>query len=302
MRRIQLTFILISILLLSCCGTATADEYPVIVCTSFPCYDFARAVVGEEGNVQMLIKPGAEVHSYEPTPADIMAIAQCDLFIYIGGESDVWVNDILASFGPDAPKTLRLFDCVEAIEVEHDHAHQDADEYDEHIWTSPVNAMLMVQAIADELCIAYESNAENYRTNADYYCAQISELDEEFREITANGVRRELVFADRFPLLYFACEYGLTYTSAFPNCSAESEPSARTIMDLIEKVRGEEIPVVYILELSNGKTAQTIAEESGAEVLTFYSVQNISEADFAAGETYVSLMHRNINALQEGLN
>ena len=119
-------------------GTALADELN-IVCTSFPCYDFARAVCADSANIRMLIKPGAEVHAFEPTPADIMALADCDLFIYIGGESDAWVEDILDSFGSDAPETLRLIETVEALESDHAHEHH-VSEYDEHIWTSPVNA------------------------------------------------------------------------------------------------------------------------------------------------------------------
>ena len=285
-------------------GCAFAGEYPTIVCTSFPCYDFARAVVGDQGHVQMLIKPGAEVHSYEPTPADIMAIAGCDLFVYVGGESDAWVEDILASFGSEAPETLRFFDYMEEFEeAQHDHAHDDhALEYDEHIWTNPKNAMVMVEALAEKICETYGLSSDVYRANADAYITEIAEIDAAFAEIAADSVRREMIFADRFPFIYFAHEYGIEWKAAFESCSSESEPSAKTMMELIDHIIRNDVPVVYTIELSNAKTAKTIANETGVEICTFHSVQNVTEVDFAAGETYVSLMNKNVEALQKGLN
>jgi len=286
--------------LLLCTAAAQADNLSV-VCTSFPCYDFARAVCGDAANIRLLIKPGAEVHAYEPTPADIMALADSDLFICIGGESDAWADDILESFGSEAPRTLRLIDSVEAVAVEHDHDHHET-EYDEHIWTSPVNAMSMVEAISNCFAEIDPAKGEAYSANSAAYIAEISAIDTEIREIVANSARKELVFADRFPFIYLAQEYGLDYVSAFASCSAESEPSAKTMMTLIERVINDKIPVVYTIELSTGKTAKAISEETGAEILTLHSVQTLSEADFTAGETYVTLMRKNIEALRKGLN
>lgn len=298
-----LIFMLAAALLM--CGTAFAGEYPDIVCTSFPCYDFARAVTGDKAHLSLLIKPGAEVHSYDPTPADIMSIADCDLFIYIGGESDAWVEDILSGFGDDAPETLRLFDCVEALEEVHaqkdapenEHAH----EYDEHIWTSPVNAQRMVRAIADKLTADFSNYSDAWKANADAYTDEIGQIDAQFRDIVAQGARRVMVFADRFPFLYFANEYGIEWVAAFDSCASESEPSAKTVVSLIERVKVEAIPVVYMLEMSNGKIAETISEETGAEIRTFHSIQNVTEAEFSGGETYVSLMKKNVEALKEGI-
>lgn len=288
------------------CGTAFAGEFPDIVCTNFPCYDFARAVTGDKANLHLLIKPGAEVHSYEPTPADIMRIAECDLFIYIGGESDAWVEDILSSFGEDAPETLRLFDCVEALEEvhahkeEHDDAH--AHEYDEHIWTSPVNAQRMVRVIADKLVDDYAAYGDAWSENADAYIDEIGKIDAQFRDIVAQGARQEMIFADRFPFLYFAEEYGIEWVAAFDSCSSESEPSAKVMMELIDRIIQDDVPVVYTIELSNQKTAKAIAAETGVEICSFYSVQNVTETDFSAGESYVSLMQKNVEALEKGLN
>lgn len=297
---IALTF---AFLLTAIC--ANASEKISIVCTSFPCYDFARAVADVSADIHLLIKPGMEVHSFEPTPADVLKLAGCDLFVYIGGESDAWAKDILESFGDEAPETLRLFDCIEELETaERDHAHAEehASEYDEHIWTSPVNAMAMVKTLGDKLTEISPENKTAFAENTLAYTAKIDELHSAFTDIVANAARNEMIFADRFPFIYFAREYELDYHAAFPTCAAESEPSAKTIAALIGKVIEDKIPVIYVLELSNGKTAQTIAGETGAEIRTFHSVQNVSEADFSAGETYVSLMQRNLEALREGLN
>lgn len=306
MRSVKRFFAVLLVAALLLGGSAFAGENPSIVCTNFPCYDFARAVTGGMADLRLLIKPGAEVHSFEPTPADIMAIADCDLFIYIGGESDAWVEDILSSFGSDAPDTLRMFDCVEAMEAEgeHDHEHEGAHahEYDEHIWTSPVNAQRMVRAVADKLNDDFSWNSDAWSANADAYIAQIGEIDAQFRDVVAHAARREMIFADRFPFLYFIREYGLDYVSAFTSCAAESEPSARVMMELIDRVVRDGVPAIYTIELSSGKTAQTIAEETGAMILCFHSIQNVSESDFSAGESYLSLMARNVEALKEGLN
>lgn len=310
----KLTTLLILFLCAALTGCAAAQpEAPAegikVVCTSFPCYDFARAVLDDAAEIRMLISPGAEVHSYEPSPSDILDISDCDLFVYIGGESDVWVDSILESLGGEAPRTLRLFDCVEALEEEtlaemtfHEHAGEEEEtEYDEHIWTSPRNAVRMVTAVADTMTeIAPELRGE-ITANAERYTGGIERVDARIREILTDARRDTIVFADRFPLLYFVREYGLDYTAAFPSCTSESEPSAHTVAALIDRIRAEEIPVVFRLELSSGRIADSIAEETGAAVRTFYSAQTISQTDFEGGETYVSLMERNVEALKEAL-
>ena len=294
--------ILASVLILILCGAFACAEGLNIVCTSFPCYDFVRAVAGNNANIRMLIKPGAEVHSYEPTPADIMALAECDLFVCIGGSSDAWAEDILSSFGGDAPETLRLIECVEAVAAEHGDNHHHEAEYDEHIWTSPVNAGKMVQSVSARLGEVDPQNASVYAENSSAYCSEISAIDADIREIVENAVRNELIFADRFPFIYLAEEYGIGYTSAFASCSSESEPSAKTMASLIKRVAENNIPVIYTIELSSGKTAKTIAEETGAEIAMLHSVQTVSETDFNAGVRYVDLMRQNVEALRKGLN
>lgn len=303
MRLLKRIFLVILSAALCACSASFAQEKISIVCTSFPCYDFARAVAGESAQVRLLIKPGAEVHSYEPTPADVLAIADCDLFVYVGGESDTWVEDILDTFGEDGPRQLRFFDCVEALEeAEHEGEHDHAAEYDEHIWTSPKNAVRMVKAMQDELCAIMPGMSEKLQANAQAYIDQIEEIDAAFERVVESGKRREMIFADRFPFLYFAKEYDIEWYAAFDSCSSESEPSAKTMMELLNRILEDDIPVVYTIELSNEKTAKAIADETGVEICTFYSVQNVTEADFSAGESYVSLMLKNVAALERGLN
>ena len=295
--------VLICALALLMCAAARAELN--IVTTNFPCYDFARAVTGGRANVTMLLKPGTEAHAYDPTPADILAIGGADLFVYIGGESDAWADGILSGFDGEGPAVLRMMDCVAEL-VEEDepegHAHDDgAPEYDEHIWTSPVNASAMVSALGDALAQIDPSASEIYRDSADGYANQILALDAEIRGIVDGAKRRTLVFADRFPFIYFTREYGLDALAAFPSCTADTEPSAKIVLELIQKVASEGIPAVYTIELSNQTLARTVSEETGAKILTLNSMQTVSQADFDAGETYLTLMARNIEALREGL-
>ena len=275
-----------------------------IVCTDFPCYDFARQAAGESAEIRMLLKPGTEAHAFDPTPTDILAIGEADLFVYIGGESDAWAEGILDSFGGDGPATLRMMDCIDGlIEEEGEaHAHEDGPEYDEHIWTSPVNAMAMARAAGEALASVDPDNAETYSANAEAYAETIGSLDAALRDMVANARRRTLVFADRFPFVYLTRTYGLDYLAAFPSCTADTEPSAQTVMSLINRVAQEHIPAIYTIEMSTQAIARTVAEETGAEILTLQSMQTVSEADFEAGASYVSIMSENLEALQKGLN
>lgn len=282
-----------------------------VIATNFPLYDFASHVAGDAANVTMLISPGTEVHAYDPTPKDMIAVQECDLLLYIGGDSEGWVDTLLSAV-TDGPQTLRLMECVETIEAEHEHEHEHEDEhehdhengviqYDEHIWTSPVNAMKMVQMIADSLSEADPENAPLYQENAAAYIAEISVLDGEFRAAIDACEEPLMVFADRFPMAYFAQEYGIEVIAAINGCSTDSEPSAQQMQLIIDTVRGQQIPCVYIIEMSTGRVAQTVAAETGCEVQSMHSCQNVTKDEMAAGETYVSLMRRNLAALQAGL-
>ncbi|MER2026195.1 MAG: metal ABC transporter substrate-binding protein [Lachnospiraceae bacterium] len=284
-----------------------------IVTTIFPQYDFVRAIAGGTGavNVRMLLSPGEEVHSYEPTPLDIKEIQNCDLFIYVGAENDVWVDRILENMGDKRPETLRLVDLTETVAEEsvegmmeekgHDHEESREEEADEHVWTSPVKAAEITEAIAQKIAELDPANADDYLANAQDYEAKILDLDAQFRQIAENAERKVLVFGDRFPIRYFAEGYGLDYFAAFPGCSSESEPSASTLAFLIDKVREEEIPVVFSIEFSNGNIARAICESTGAVQRTYNSCHNVTKEQMENGATYVSLMSENLEAVREAL-
>ena len=191
---------------------------------------------------------------------------------------------------------------------DHDHDHEedehDSDEveYDEHIWTSPKNAIVLCRAVCDAICKADPANEDFYRANCEDYCAQLKTLDARFADLCASAPHKLLVFADRFPMLYFCREFGLDYRAAFHGCSGDTEPSLATIKYLIDKVEDEDIPVVYTIDFGTKKVAAVVSECTGAAVDTLYSMQTVSRADFDAGETYLTLMERNYEALRKGLN
>lgn len=297
------TLILIATLLSLCTGCGSDSEHNDklnIVATIFPQYDFARAIAGDAADITMLLAPGAETHSYEPTPKDIKAIENCDIFIYVGGESDSWIDGILESVDTNKMKIISLMKIVEPLEEENGEEHNG--EYDEHVWTSPVNAVKICKTIAQAMCDADPKNADLYNKNCESYTAKLTELDKTFRETVSSAARKMLVFGDRFPLLYFVKEYGLEYMAAYPGCASSTEPSPSVIAELINTVKNENIPIVFKIELSNGNIVETISEATGAKVVTFYSCHNISKDDFYKGETYLSLMTKNIQSLKEALN
>ncbi|MDR1216610.1 MAG: metal ABC transporter substrate-binding protein [Treponema sp.] len=293
-----------------------ADGKVVVTATIFPPYDFVRQIAGDKVSLKMLLPPGAESHSFEPTPQDIIAIQRSKLFIYGGGESDEWVERILESMDVSAMKLVSLMDCVDVVEeeiVEGMQAEKEAQsafksigvttspEYDEHVWTSPKNVVRIVRVITDALCEIDVANAEVYRQNAVAYTAKLDALDEEFQAVVTNGSRRTIVFGDRFPFRYFADAYGLAYFAAFPGCSTDTEPSAATVAFLIDKVKTEQIPVIFHIELSNERMADIIAESTGAEKLLLHACHNISKRDFDAGKTYLDFMQANVKSLQTSL-
>ena len=333
MKRIASLFLALVLAFSLCACTVPvekADDGKIqIVATLFPYYDFARAIVGERADVTLLLSPGREAHSFEPTPLDAVTISEADVFLYNGGEGEYWVDSMLDAAGEHITVVARMMDYVDALgeefsegmqgadehehEHDHDHDHDDHDhdeeahdsdavEYDEHIWTSPKNAVLLCRAVCDAICQADPENADFYRANCDDYCAQLEALDARFADLCENAPRKLLVFADRFPMLYFCREFGLNYRAAFHGCSGDTEPSLATIKFLIDKVEEESIPVVYTIDFGTKKVAAVVSECSGAAVGTLYSMQTVSRADFDAGETYLTLMERNYEALRKGLS
>lgn len=277
-----------------------------IVTTIFPQYDFARQVAGDKAEISMLLYPGAESHSFEPTPQDIIKIREADLFIYTGGESDTWIKNLIKSSELNSSKVISLMETVEQDDLifeEHSHeGNMHNDYYDEHVWTSVENAQEVVEEICERLCVIDPSNKAYYELNAKNYISRLEELDAKFENIVEASKRKEIVFGDRFPFKYFAHEYGLNYYSAYPGCSAEAEPDAQTVSDLIDLVNNRKIPIVFYVEFSNEKTADVICEATNAKKLLFHSCHNVTKAEFESGITYIDLMNKNAENLREGLN
>ena len=300
---------LIAALLCLClmlCGCTAQPEKPhdetklQIVCTSFPAYDFAREIAGDRAELTLLIKPGSEVHSYEPTPKDMIRIQESDLFICNGGESEQWAKTLIT---PEL-NTIYMMGCVDTVEESADGIYNAEDgepELDEHVWTSPLNAIKISKEICNALCKLDADNAEAYKTNFTAYKAQLMALDREFRQVIKNSGKHTLVFADRFPMRYFALEYGLDCYAAFPGCSSETEPSAKTVAYLIDRVREDKIPAVLYMEFSNQKMADVICEDTGCKKLPFYSAHSVSAEQFEQGVSYLDLMRINLNSLKEAL-
>jgi len=283
-----------------------------VVTTIFPPYDFARAVSGGLADVTMLIDPGAEVHSFDPTTQDIIKIQNCDVFIYIGGENDAWVDTVLGSMDTSDKTIIKLMDAVTPVEEEtvegmqaeekSETSGEEGPEFDEHIWTSPKNAMLMVDAIADAMAKADSANADAYKKNAADYNAQIKAVDERIQGIVDKAPQKLIVVADRFPFRYFVDEFGLNYVAAFSGCSAESDVSAGTLAYIIDKVKENNIKYIYYIELSNKQVAEAVSEQTGAQTLLLHSCHNVTKADFDAGVTYVKLWQKNADNLEKGLD
>ena len=300
---------LIAALLCLClvlCGCTAQPEKPhdetklQIVCTSFPAYDFAREIADDRAELTLLIKPGSEVHSYEPTPKDMIRIQESDLFICNGGESEQWAKTLVT---PEL-NTIYMMDCVDTVEESADGIYNAEDgepELDEHVSTSPLNAIKISEEICNALCKLDTDNAEAYKTNFTAYKAQLMALDREFRQVIKNSGKHTLVFADRFPMRYFALEYGLDCYAAFPGCSSETEPSAKTVAYLIDRVREDKIPAVLYMEFSNQKMADVICEDTGCKKLPFYSAHSVSAEQFEQGVSYLDLMRINLNSLKEAL-
>lgn len=309
MKRFCAALLTAALLLCSGCGAGAPDEGGDsrlrVVATDFPAYDFARAVCGDAAVVTMLLPPGAESHSYEPKPSDLVSVRECALFICVGGEGDAWVETLLDAAEPQG-SVLRMMDCVPLLEEEitegmtshESRGEGEVVEYDEHVWTAPENAAAITRAIAEEMERLDADNGEVYAGNAEAYENQIETLDGEFRDFFATVKNKTMVFGDRFPLRYFAQAYGLACYAAFPGCSAQTEPSAATVAFLTDKVRREGLTTVYYIEFSNHLVADSIAEADGVSTAMFHSCHNVSQKELDDGATYVSLMEGNLEMLR----
>ena len=292
-------------------------DYTKIIASNFAAYDLARAVLGDGSKVTLLVEPGKDLHTYEPSPDDIKAIQSADLFIYIGGESEEWVKKLTSDGQGYADGFLKLSDYVglrpepksleEQVQEESEDNQSDyyqygsEQEYDEHIWTSMTNAITMTHIITDRLSMLYPENSDLYYANDQKYTSKLNDIDQQFRRATMYATKHSLIFADRFPFQYMALDYSLNYYAAFPGCSEQTEASSQTIATLIEKAKQEDIKVVLKTEMSSDKLAQTVASEVGAKVMVLNAAHNISREDFESGVTYADIMTKNLEVIKEAL-
>lgn len=307
-----------SALLLSLCACSSESGYfesdstkLKIISTVFPPYDLAKHIAGDNAEMKILLPPGSEAHTYEPTAKEIIAIQNCDIFLYIGGENEQWADKLINSNDTSKVKIVKLIDCVPTLseddEDEHEdehnhHEHDHEHETDEHIWTSPENARLMLSAVYDAICAVDPENSQTYTENKDAYDKQLADLDNEYKTAVDNAKNKTIVLADKFPFRYLAHEYGLDCYAAFSSCSDESEPSVSTMIKLTKKIKENNIPVVYYLEFSSTKIADTLCDETGATKLMLHSCHNVSKQDIENNVSYIDLMKQNLENLKVALN
>ncbi len=297
------------------------DRKLQIVTTIFPEYDWVNEILGDKrdaAEVTMLLDNGVDLHSYQPTAADIAKISTCDLFVYVGGESDVWIKNALAEATNKDMKVINLLEVlgdsvkeeevVEGMEAEHEEeaeGEEEGPEYDEHVWLSLRNAKTLCASICDDLCALDSANAESYKANLKAYTDKLDVLDKQYSDVVDKSTNKTVLFGDRFPFRYMADDYGIKYYAAFVGCSAETECSFNTIIFLAGKVDELSLPAVLTIEGPNHDIAQTVVDNTkakSAKILTLDSMQSITSDDAANGKNYLSIMTSNLDILKEALN
>ena len=310
----------VMLLSLSACGEKAENEKKDdgkidVVTTVFPIYDWVKNIVGEMDNVKltMMLDTGVDLHSFQPTAEDLLNITECDMFIYVGGESDSWVDDALKTVSTDA-KVLNLMDIlgdavkeeevVEGMEAEEEGEEEEGPEYDEHIWLSLKNAQKCVEKITETFCEIDPDNMRQYQAHADMYGEKLAELDGKYESTVQEAKYKTVLFGDRFPFRYLVDDYGLDYYAAFVGCSAESEASFETISFLADKLKELGLPVILTLEGTDHKLAETILSTSGtdAKILSVDSLQSVTKEGVENGADYAAIMEENLNVFSEALN
>lgn len=275
----------------------TETDKLTVVTTIFPIYDFVRAVGGDYVDVKMLINPGSEVHSYDPLPSDMVSIYNSDLFLYIGGESDEWVNTLVSGTEINSIPLIEKVTC----KAEHEREHGGHNHVDEHIWTSPDNALQMLDAISAELIKLDAKNENVYENNCELYKSQISEASQKIEDVVSNFSSPYILVADRFPFEYFTEQYGILHDAAFDGCAVSTDISVKTMLRLTDIITQKNVKTVFCTELSNKSIATALKEQLGVEIVELNSAHNVMLDDFNSGITYVDLLYRNAEALERGI-
>ena len=288
-----------------------------IVATIFPEYDGIREILGDrlkDVDLTLLLDNGTDLHSFQPAVKDIMKVSSCDLLIYVGGESDQWIEDALKSAANPDIKTINLMETlkdfikeeetVEGMQEKHHSHEEDEKEYDEHVWTSLRNASAAAEVIADTLAELDPENSDIYKENLRSYQGELSSLDNEYQKTVDQSTHKTLLFADRFPFRYLVDDYGISYYAAFSGCSAESEASFKTITFLAEKVDELGLKEVFTIEKSDDRIAETVIEntrDKDQKVAVLNSMQSITSEEIVDGTTYLSIMEDNLKVLKAAL-
>ncbi len=290
--------VLCLILLCGCTSTGAPKTQKIsVVTTIFPLYDFARAVGGERADIKMLIRPGSEVHSFDPLPSDMASVYGCDLFLFIGGESDAWAKALIND------KNVNSLALINSVDTSHGHTHTHEHSHpDEHIWTSPEMAIKMLNAICDGFSKADPENTELYHKNCDKYINKIDAADKQMRATIAKHDNPFIVVADRFPFAYFTNHYGIDYEAAFDGCAVSTDISFKTMSRLTSTIKQRNIKSVFCTEISSKNIANALKDELGVEVIELHSAHNVTLDDFNGGITYVDIIYRNIKALERGFS
>ena len=301
------------------CGSSSDDGKMDIITTIFPEYDWVLNILGDkkdDANVKMLLDSGVDLHSYQPSPKDIVSISNCDLFIYVGGESDEWVDDVLKQTKNKDMVTINLMDVLgdkkkeeELIEgmqgeEEGEEEEEEEPEYDEHVWLSLKNAEIFVNTIANEITKLDVENASYYKGNAAAYVARLTDLDAKYTAAVEAGTTKTLLFADRFPFRYLVDDYNLKYYAAFIGCSAETEASFETIAFLAGKVDELGLKVILKIESSDGAIANTVKNATSNKnqtILTMDSIQSATTKEYKNGRNYLAIMEQNLDVLKEAV-
>lgn len=301
--------IFLSVILFICGCSVKSKEMPnqkiKITASLFPQYDFAKQIAKDKADIMLILPPGTESHSFDPSPSDMIKILESDIFLYTGKDMEPWSDKIISSVKNNDLSVVDVSKGIPFCENIHNHEnknHTHEHKYDPHIWMDPILAIKMVENIEEILCLKDPKNAEFYKSNATNYKNLLISLDKQIEETVQSSKRKAIVFAGRFAHLYFINRYGLEYKAAFDSCSTESEPSVKRMAKIISFINEHEIPYVYYEELTEPKIANSLAEQTGVKPLKFSTIHNISKEQMDSGITYIDLMKENLHNLKLGLN